>query len=191
MYRDNKPLSDEELNIGRLSAALAKFDEVIRGCRLGICPKLETEWLTLLDELSLDKCTEMKAYHIWRAKGKPWQNETKFRVEDWQAACKDIEVIISCRRNLESDLGNQIKSISLQKTPQELNKKKALLYSMRYPWKDALENFYSAINYVNSVLNILGGQSAEIVNLIKPNTSMVSMLDLFVICCINPRDKFT
>jgi hypothetical protein len=186
-HRDGKPLSQKQLMEGRLATALLVFDHILGDCRKGLCPKLKKEWCFILDDLSIDRCIQMKAFHIWTHQRRPFPSSPDQTKADYISACEDSWAISYCPETMSEGPARVIQDFYAGRQLSMKNKKALWQSETRL---DALhrDHFCDASGYVESFYSILNGGSEpdDLKKFVQRNGSMMSVLEFLFLACKCP-----
>lgn len=199
--RDDTPLGQIELREGNLSVALSLFDNILENCKKNKClepelemPEWEKEWNDLfkvLHELSIGKCVEMKAYHIWKAKGKPLQTNYQRR-EDYITAREDILskwTNISCYNKMNDTLIQKINDF-YKGEREKLIEIKAHWLSLARPSESPNHHFSVSTSYIDELYKVLQGErlSSDLREFIGRYQPLISVPEFLLLICTH-KDK--
>ena len=182
-HREEKSFDKDELIEGRLAAALFLFDVFLKSCKDGKRPDFSSEWLAALDDLSIAKCIEMRAYHRWISKNRPFQPDWGERLRDYMAAWEDVIAPPICSTEAKDEMIGIIKAFYGTRQ-EEMKQKKALWRAMAKPEATPYTHYCESACYVESFYRILTDErhpSIVLLDFAEENASMMSVLEFLLL----------
>jgi len=190
--RDERPYSAEEKFGGKLAVSLQLFDYLLGKCKGNNCPDFGNQTnilFNILSRLSIGKCVELKAYHIWDDKNRPLQTIQE-RDQDYRKAFDGILEACNasiCWKKSKAPgpvVLSKIKAFYDDKPQEYWEERKTKWRSLANPLEGHHINSSAAKLYVSNYFKFLNGANpCALRDFIKENASMMSALSFFYLSC--------